>query len=126
MSPRDRRGSGGAMPEVELAIIESDVHHLREQADRDRRGFSERMIELRKWRERLELATTTNAAHVARLADTCDRLEVARKADAGQLAELVAITHKARGAYWALAGIAGFAGLGTLLQIGKFLMEALR
>jgi len=122
--PRDRRT--GAQPEVELAIIESDVHHLRDQNDRDRRATAERLSEIRLWRERMELALATQAAQLARGADSLDRLEVARKADASTLAELVALTHRGRGAFWVLTGIASFAGLGTLLQLGKFLMEALR
>jgi len=122
----NRERPSGSLPEVELALIESDVHHLREQADRDRRGFAERMSELRDWRQRVELAITTNANQVIRLVDVCDRLDVARKSDAQQLAELVALSHKARGAWWVLAGIAGFAGIGTIVELGKLVVQALR
>lgn len=117
--PRERER--GASPEVELAIIDSDLHHVREQADRDRRAMAERMVELRKWRDRMELSHATATAQIARLADTCDRLEVARHSDAQQLGELVALSHRGRGAFWVLAGLASFAGVGTILELVRFL-----
>jgi hypothetical protein len=51
---------------------------------------------------------------------------VARKADAAQLADLVATAHRARGALMVLGAIASFAGVGTILEIARFFLEVHR
>ena len=111
---RDR--NRGVVPEAEMLIMESDVHHLREQADRDRRATAERLIDIRGWRDRVDV-------QLARQGDSLERLEVARKADAQQLAELVGLSHRARGAFWVLAALAG---LGPVVQVARMLLEHLK
>jgi hypothetical protein len=55
----------GAIPEVQLAILESDQHHLREQADIDRRRQAARNRSLSDKLDAVEEATTKNALAVA-------------------------------------------------------------
>lgn len=74
MPPRD--GRTGAVPIAELAIIESDQHHLREQADIDRRTSAAFRLETRAQLSALQLAQATTASEVARTNDLVNRIDV--------------------------------------------------
>lgn len=74
MTPRD--GRTGAAPEVELARIDSDVHHLRDQNDTDRRSTATRFSELRRELEGIHVAQATQASQLARVTDLADRVDV--------------------------------------------------
>jgi hypothetical protein len=78
----------GAVPAVELAILDSGVQTLKEQGAADRQSFGRRMDELRSWRERLESAQAVTAAQTARTADCVSRLEAREVEGAHSLAEL--------------------------------------
>lgn len=82
------RSAGGAVPMVKLAGLDSDVHHLREQADIDRRTTAARLIEERQHRERMELAIATTASQLARVADLTNRLDVANTANTSYLGDI--------------------------------------
>lgn len=83
---RDERT--GAIPAVKLAEVESGVHHLREQADMDRRSTAARLIEERQHRERMELAIATAASQLARVGDSVNRLDVANASNTLALGEI--------------------------------------
>lgn len=70
-SPADK----GASPDVELAILESDVHHLREQSDRDRRGFAARLSDDRKRLEDIKLELQAQGMQLENVEGTLARIE---------------------------------------------------
>jgi hypothetical protein len=82
------RDNRGAAPVAELARLDSDMHHVREQADMDRRSTAARLIEERQHRERMELAIATTASQLARVGDLTNRLDVANTANTAYLSDL--------------------------------------
>jgi hypothetical protein len=73
MSPRDQ---SGAVPIVKLAELDSSVHYIREQTDRDRRAWAERN---RGFADRFDkIDRGQNAIHLElqRVSDTSKRLEL--------------------------------------------------
>ncbi len=119
MSPRDK----GAAPSVEMAIIESDVHHLREQTDRDRRAVAERLVDLRNWRERIETTLATIAAQLARLEDRARRQEADGQAQTEALSKLATGVLEQRGALrfltWAVPVAVALTELGIHLAVRR-------
>ena len=75
MSPRDSRL--GAVPETAIAVLDSDMHHVREQADIDRRTEAAFRLETRQQLAQLVTTQATTAAQLARVSDLVNRIEVA-------------------------------------------------
>lgn len=74
MLDRFRQGGGltppsntGAIPLAKLAEVESDMHHVREQADIDRRQQAQRWIDLRAWQDKTTDAIDSLRDHMAGL-----------------------------------------------------------
>lgn len=65
----------GAVPAVKLAELESAAHHIREQTDRDRRAQAERNRDFADRFDRVDEAQGNLRLDVARVSDTCRRLE---------------------------------------------------
>jgi hypothetical protein len=59
--------SPGAVPIAKLAELDSATHHLRDQADRDRRSNASRFRDMREAIDRIEASTQSNALAVAGL-----------------------------------------------------------
>lgn len=99
----------GAAPEVGMAILDSDVHNLRDQTDRDRRMFAERVLEFRGRLDRIEQAQAIQAAAVARVDDTTRRLEASLTREAANVATLAATSQSLRGSLRAFTILAPLA-----------------
>jgi hypothetical protein len=104
--PRER----GATPAVKLAELDSGVHHLREQADMDRRATAARLIEERQHRERMEQAINGTASLLGRVVDLTNRMEVASISQGEALGEIRIELAGARGWIKGVAALAVVAG----------------
>ena len=117
------RPENGAAPEVLMAIVESDVHHLREQADMDRRGVASRLAEDRARLERIEAAQAAGALQSARTADSVSSLERIAEAQAGTLSNVLKVMHRAQGSIgflrWALGASVVLEGVRLFLEHAK-------
>jgi hypothetical protein len=114
MSPRSDKV--GVAPEVALAMIESDVHHLREQSDIDRRGFVRRLHEDRERLDRIDKAQGVTALEMARASDGVRRLERIAEAQEGTLKHLLETVYGFRGGLRLVKWVIG----------GGFFVEAIR
>lgn len=103
MSPRNE----GAAPEVEMAIVQSDVHHLREQGDLDRRRFAQRLNEDRARLERMDAKLGAQGQQLALVVASTTRLE--RVAEAQQQTQVLILQdiHKSKGALKVLSWLLG-------------------
>jgi hypothetical protein len=97
MSNNGKDTDRGARPEVELAVLESDIHHIREQNDIDRRSAAARLKENRERWERLEDAVRQQATQLARVGDLCNRLEVANTTNTATLTAVLVELAERRG-----------------------------
>jgi hypothetical protein len=118
--PLPRDSNVGVAPEVAMHILDSDVHHLREQTDADRRSFARRLTEDRARMERIETAQAAAAVQVARAADSVSLL--AHGATAMQATQTLILRemHRAQGAVRFLRWILG---AGLLIEIGRLWLE---
>jgi hypothetical protein len=114
--PNDKTG---VAPEVLMAIIESDVHHLRTQSDRDRRGFAARLAEDRERLDRMEAIQGASAVQLARAADAIAVVAESGKAMQNTQSLLLRELHRGQGAIrflrWVLG--AGLAAEGLRLYL---------
>jgi hypothetical protein len=117
VSPRDSRLS--AAPEAEIARLDSDAHHLREQADIDRRTAAQFRIETREQLERVNLAIATQGATSARIEDKVCRLESDGLRQTQALESLAKSVSEQRGAVrlaaWAIPAAVALVELGAHL-----------
>ena len=58
-------GDRGAIPLVKLAELDSDMHHVREQADVYQRQQAQRWIDMRVWQDKTTEAIDTIKLHLA-------------------------------------------------------------
>ncbi len=96
----------GSIPAVKLAELDSGVHHLREQADMDRRATAARLIEERNHRDRMDQAIAETAGQLGRVVDLVNRLDVSTAKHAGQLDDIRMELASQRGAIKVVAVIA--------------------
>jgi hypothetical protein len=86
----------GAVPLAKLAELDSAAHHLREQADRDRRAQAERNLTFEGRIQRIDEATQANEVAVAGIASSIHTIK-------WLVGLAIAIGPTAVGAAWALA-----------------------
>jgi hypothetical protein len=124
------RGDAGAIPLADLAETKSDVHHLRGQADLDRRALAELRADVRSLAERsedrhveLKLYLATLDSYTKQVADASERTERRQVADSHTLKEVRDVQIEQRGAWrfakWAIGAV------GTL-QAAHWIWELLR
>lgn len=99
-----------------MAIVDSDVHHLREQSDIDRRRFAQRLNEDRKSLAELSGTLTANTVILARLTDSVERHERRLASVDKTLGEILDVLSKAKGSVATLKWLIG----------GGILFEVLR
>ena len=97
-----------------MASVDSDVHHLREQSDLDRRRFAQRFNEDRKRLDEIGGALTANTVILARLTDSVERHE--RRVDSIDKTQsrILEIVTKAQGS---VATLKWLIGGGILLEL---------
>jgi hypothetical protein len=115
MAPR------GAIPEAEYARLDSDVHHLREQADIDRRTTAARHQEERLARDRFDQQLSATAAKLGRVEDLVNRLDVANTANAQTLTKILTELAERRGGHKTMGALAVLASV-----ISPIVFEILR
>lgn len=81
-----------------MHILDSDVHHLREQTDSDRRAFARRLAEDRERMVRIEKAQSASAVQIARTADSTRLLEHGATAMQNTQTLILREMHRAQGA----------------------------
>lgn len=106
-----------------MHILDSDVHHLREQADTDRRSLARRLVEDRERLERIEAAQAAGAVQLARAADSIASLAHGAEAMHGTQTLILREMHRAQGAVRFLRWILG---AGLLIEIGRLYLEHAR
>jgi hypothetical protein len=104
MSPRDARI--GAVPEADLARLDSDLHHVRDQADLDRRSEAAFRLETRRSLDLITATQATTAAQLLRMTDLANRLDVSVTSSASTLTAVCAELAEQRGALKVVAGLA--------------------
>jgi hypothetical protein len=104
--PRDARN--GAAPEVELARLDSDMHHLRDQADTDRRTEAGFRAETRASLQRIDAAQASTSGQLMRVSDLVNRLDVASAAQTTALDEIATSLAEHRGGLKIVAGLTVF------------------
>jgi len=121
--PLPRDGSVGVAPDVAMAILDFDVHRLRQQTDEDRRSFARRLSEDRDRMARIEKTQAAAAVQIARTADSVRT--VAHTAEAMQATQTLILRemHRAQGAVRFLRWILG---AGILIEIGRLYLEHMR
>jgi len=103
-----------------MAIVQSDVHHLREQGDLDRRRFAQRLNEDRARLQRIDDKLGVQGRELALVAQSTLRLERVAEAH-GKVHELVLENiAKAKGAIKVLTWLVGS---GVALELGRLLLE---
>jgi hypothetical protein len=113
-----------------MARTESDVHHLRGQADLDRRALADIRADLRSLSEvsgdrhvEIKLWVATLDSYAKQVGEAVQRVELRQIADSHALAAVRDVQIEARGAWrfakWAI-------GLVGLLQAGHWCWELLR
>jgi hypothetical protein len=107
------RGESGAIPLAKLAEVDSGLHHLREQADIDRRATAARLVEERRHRERMEAAIADTASQLGRVTDLTNRLDVSTHAHAETLGQILIEQAKARGALWVIGALVAAVPVGV-------------
>lgn len=95
-----RDTSTGAIPEAQIAEINSDLHHLERDFKEHRIATAKRHDEERRFREAVTLAHASQRADLASVGITVARLE---KTSEGHTAVLLQM----RGALWVIGAIAG-------------------
>jgi hypothetical protein len=110
----------GAAPDVQMAIIESDMHHLGEQVEEDRRQAAVRRREDRDRLERVEKAVGAAAVQIARTADSVATLTQTAQAMQGTQSLILKELHRFQGAVrflrWLLGAGAMFEGVRLYLE----------
>jgi hypothetical protein len=120
MGPRDNRT--GAAPVAELARLDSDVHHIRDQADTDRRTEAAFRLETRNQLQQIESAQASTAGQVMRVSDLVNRLDVASTSHTAQLGDIRLELAASRGAVKIIAAVV----VVTVPLIGEVLRHVLR
>lgn len=113
----------GAAPEVQLAIIDSDVHHIREQIDDDRRAAAARRRDDSERLERVEKAQAAAAVQIARTADSVSLLASGAAAMQSTQSLILREMHRAQGA---VRFIRYLLGAGILIEAVRLYMEHAR
>lgn len=116
MNPRDSRL--GAVPETAIAVLDSDVHHIREQADADRRQEAAFRAETRRTLEQITASQASTSGQMMRVTDLINRLDVSTAANAGTLTAVCTELSEQRGALKIVAALA--------VVVMPLVMEALR
>lgn len=118
----------GAAPAVEMAIVNSEVHRLRDTLAEERSQWAQLRLEIRDRMDRMERSQAADALMVGRLADTVVRtnadveraltlLEGSPSSDSGGICGEL---HRARGGVRIVQWILG---CGLLIEIGRTLLE---
>jgi hypothetical protein len=115
------RQNSGAVPLAKLAEVDSGLHHLREQADIDRRATAARLIEERSHRERMEQAINGTASLLGRVVDLTNRLEVSTLSHAGTLGDIRVELASARG--WIKGAVALAAAAPVIAEVLRHLVK---
>lgn len=117
---RDRLRNG-ASPEAMMAIVDSDIHHLREQSDMDRRRFATRLNEDRKRLDELQAVMNANTVILARLSDNVERLGEALKGVTATTGVMLSDVHKGKGALSTMRWLFGGGVAFELLRVAGIL-----
>jgi hypothetical protein len=117
MSPRDERG---AVPIAKLAELDSAAHHLREQADRDRRTQAERNRDHADRFDRLEDGHNAIRLEVSRVSDTCKRLEFQAGVQTETQSKILDYISQQRGSLRVLKFLLGG---GVVFEVARLVME---
>lgn len=104
MSPRDTRL--GVVPEAVVERIDSDMHHLRDQADIDRRTEAAFRLETRESLRQITATQAATATQIGRMTDLVNRLDVTSSANAGTLTAVCTELAEQRGGLKIVAGLA--------------------
>ena len=119
MPPRD--GRNGAEPIAELARLDSDMHHLRDQTDTDRRTEAAFRVETREQLQRIDAAQSSTAGQLMRVTDLVNRLDVSTTAHSGHLNDIRLELAYFRGSLKVVAAIA--AAVPILIEVAKHLAK---
>jgi hypothetical protein len=120
MSPRD---NGGAIPLADLAEAKSDVHHLRSQADLDRRALADLRSDVRSLSERsedrhieLKIYVTTLDSMTKQIGSVVQRVELRQQAEAHTLKEVRDVQIEQRGGARVMKWLISLVGGAQLLH----------
>lgn len=108
------------MPAVKLAELDSAAHHLREQSDRDRRAQAERNRSFSDRFDRLEAGHGAIRLDVARVSDTCKRLEFQSGVQTETQSKILDYIAQQRGS---LRTLKFLLGTGAAFEIVRLVME---
>ncbi len=112
----------GAIPEVRLAELESAQHHLREQADLDRRAMAARNRSTADRVKSVEEDVATILVEQARMQTVLEHVDTTVKGTANVQDSILAFVNQQRGAIWATRVLFGFVGLGALGAFARYIV----
>lgn len=116
---RDARN--GAAPEVELARLDSDMHHLRDQNDIDRRTEAAFRVETREQLQRIDAAQSSTSAQLMRVNDLVNRIDVTQGKQELIMADMCRELAERRGGLKIVGGLA--VAVPILLEIARHVFK---
>lgn len=111
------RDNRGAAPIAELARLDSDMHHVREQADIDRRTEATFRAETREQLQRIDAAQASTSGQLMRVSDLVNRIDVSQGKHDLILADVSAALSEQRG---------GLKIVGALAVAAPLVLEVLK
>lgn len=111
------RDTRGAAPQVAIAQLDSDMHHLRDQADIDRRTEATFRTETRAQLLQIDAAQAATSGQLGRVGDLVNRLDVANGAHTLVLTDITRELAEQRGGLKIIGALAVVAPL--LLEVAK-------
>jgi hypothetical protein len=114
------RENTGAVPLAKLAELDSAAHHLREQTDMDRRAQAERNRDFAERFDRVDQAQSRIRLDVARVSDTCKRLEAGAAAASETQGKILDFIAQQRGSFRTVKFLLGG---GILFELARLYLE---